>query len=835
MLKLKQFRDRAKGTADLLNYATLVDDGLVMCKDGSLLAGFLYRGPDTASATPAELNYTTSRINAALARLGTGYALWVDSVRLQAVSYPEPAASHFPDPITAAIEAERREQFLSEGAHFETEYAFVISYMPPLRRNDKLTELIYDDIPGADPQSPGDRQIAVFKRALDEIEDGMSDILRLKRMRSYRVRDGLGHSHLQDELVNYLSFAVTGYLAPLNVPPCAMYLDAWLGGQELYAGDTPKMGPHFISAVAIEGFPAESYPSILAHLETLAIQFRFSQRFIPLDAHEALGILRANHRKWKQRTKGFFSQVFKTQGGMVNEDAVRMTVEAEHAITDASSNLVVFGYYTAVLILMGESRETIQDEARIISRELRRLGFASRVETVNTLEAFLGSLPGHTVPNVRRPLLHSLNFADLMPASSTWPGLAACPSPLFPPKSPPLLYGATSGSTPFRLNLHVGDVGHTLIFGPTGAGKSTLLALIAAQFRRYEGARVTAFDKGRSLFALAHAAEGRHYDLAGDSGSPSLCPLARLDTLGDIAFAEDWIATCYQLQHERAPTPRQREEIHRAIRLMRESQDGQGRSLTDFVATVQDKDIRSALANYTIEGSLGHLLDARADSIEDASFTVFEIDELMALGEKNLIPVLLYLFRYFERSLTGAPALLLLDEAWVMLGHPVFREKIREWLKVLRKANCAVVLATQSLSDAVRSGILDVLLESCPTKILLPNEEADKGGSGAIAGPRDLYQLIGLNETEIELIKSATKKRHYYYTSAEGRRLFDLRLGPVALAFTAVSSRDDLARVRGLMQTHGENWTRPWLQHRGLDPEAVLGNIPEVYRYEEAA
>ena len=176
-----------------MNYATLADDGLVLCKDGSLLGGFLYRGPDTASATPAELNYTTSRINAALARLGTGYALWVDSVRLHAVSYPEPDASHFPDAVTAAIEAERRGQFLSEGAHFETEYAFVISYMPPLRRNDKLTELIYDDLPGAETQSPGDRQIAVFKRALDEIEDGMSDILRLKRMRSYRFRDGLGH------------------------------------------------------------------------------------------------------------------------------------------------------------------------------------------------------------------------------------------------------------------------------------------------------------------------------------------------------------------------------------------------------------------------------------------------------------------------------------------------------------------------------------------------------------------------------------------------------------------------------------------------------------------
>lgn len=511
-----------------------------------------------------------------------------------------------------------------------------------------------------------------------------------------------------------------------------------------------------------------------------------------------------------------------------------MATQADFAITEASSNLVLFGYYTPVIILMGEARETILDQARIISRELLRLGFSSRVETVNTLEAFLGSQPSHSVPNIRRPLVHSLNLADLMPSASTWPGLPGCPSPLFPEDLPPLLYAATTGSTPFRLNLHVGDVGHTLIFGPTGAGKSTLLATLAAQFRRYPNARITVFDKGRSLFALAHAAGGQHYDLAGDSGSPGLCPLAKLDTALDVAFAEDWLAACFQLQHGGAPTPRQKEEIHRAIRLMRETKGGQGRSLTDFITTVQDKDIRAALSVYTIEGSLGHLLDARSDGIADTAFTVFELEELMALGEKNLIPVLLYLFRHFERSLSGAPALLLLDEAWVMLGHPVFREKIREWLKVLRKANCAVVLATQSLSDAVRSGILDVLLESCPTKILLPNEEADKGGSGGVPGPLDLYRLIGLNDTEIELLKSAVKKRHYYYTSPEGRRLFELGLGPVALAFTAVSSREDVARVRALIQRHGPDWPRAWIAGRGLNAEQVFGK-QEARRYDEAA
>ena len=99
----------------------------------------------------------------------------------------------------------------------------------------------------------------------------------------------------------------------------------------------------------------------------------------------------------------------------------------------------------------------------------------------------------------------------------------------------------------------------------------------------------------------------------------------------------------------------------------------------------------------------------------------FEIEELMGLGEKYALPVLLYLFRRIERSLQGQPAAIIMDEAWLMLGHEVFREKIREWLKVMRKANCMVIMATQSLTDAARSGILDVIVESTASKVFLPN------------------------------------------------------------------------------------------------------------------
>jgi len=161
--------------------------------------------------------------------------------------------------------------------------------------------------------------------------------------------------------------------------------------------------------------------------------------------------------------------------------------------------------------------------------------------------------------------------------------------------------------------------------------------------------------------------------------------------------------------------------------------------------------------------------------------------------------------------------MLSLDEAWVMLGHKVFRERLREWLKELRKKNCLVLLATQSLSDAVSSGLLDVLLEQCPTKILLPNKEADLRGTSENPGPGDLYQSFGLNEREIALLKGGQYKKHYYYKSPMGRRLFELGLGPLTLSFVAVSDKDSLGRIKELQDQHGTDWPLAWLSHRGVN------------------
>lgn len=826
MLDLREYRNKTAGLPDLLNYAALIDSGIVQCKDGSLIAGFSFRGEDATASSAADKNYITAHVARNLHRFDSNWAIWIDAARVPSPEYPAAKNNNFRSPVAALIDAERRADFEAEGQHYESIYTMVLQYNPPQQRDSKLTSWIYGEGEG-NTVTPADRALNEFARRLNDFQDGLGSLLNMQRLGETTITAQDGEDYQSDELVNYLHFCLTGGLRQMRTPDCPMYLDSWLGIPEMWVSETPAVGSNYVSVVAIDGFPGQAAPGILSVLDEMPMTYRWSSRFIFLEEHEAVGALKRYKLKWQQKVKGFWSQVFKTQKGQVNTDALAMQMEAEDAMSEAQSGLVSYGYMTPVVILTHKDLATIQEQARLIKREIERKGFSARIETLNTMEAWLGSLPGHTYPNIRRPLVHTLNLADMLPLNGVWAGLAECPCPFYPPHSPPLLQGVTTGATPFRLNLHVGDVGHTLILGPTGSGKSTLLATLVAQAQRYAGfdengvkrpARITAFDKGNSLYPITKATGGLHFDIGADSSKMTLAPLAELETDGDKLWAAEWIETCYKLQTELSPTPGQQAAIRRAIELLAEAPKD-ARSITHLCTTVQDRDVRSGLQAYTMQGSLGMLLDGTNDGLSDASLTVFETDELMRLGNKSALPVLLYLFRYFERGLKdqGEPAFLVLDEAWVMLGHPVFRDRIRTWLKELRKKNCAVIMATQSLSDAASSGIFDTLVEQCFTKILLPNREADLRGTPEHPGPADLYRMFGLSDEEITLLKNAQEKRQYYYRSPLGRRLFDLGLGPLTLAFVGVSDTDTLRALKRCETQAGENWPLQWLEERNVN------------------
>lgn len=814
MVALRRFRQRGPSFADLVPYAGLVDNGVLLLKDGSLLAGWYFAGPDCESAPDLERNELSRQMNAILSRLGGGWMLQVEAIRIPTIDYPAEDRCFFPDPVTRAIDAERRLLFSQSHGHFESKHALILTHRTATLGNTALSKYVYSDQESRNA-SYADTVLSVFKNAIREVEQYLANVLSIRRMETREVHERGGERVARyDELLQFIRFCITGENHPVRLPDVPMYLD-WLVTAELEHGLTPKLDSRFLSIVAIDGLPAESWPGILNSLDLMPLTYRWSSRFIFLDAEEARQKLERTRKRWQQKVRPFFDQLFQTNSRSIDADALSMVAETEDAIAQASSQLVAYGYYTPVIVLFDADRQILQEKAEAVRRLVQAEGFGARIETLNATDAYLGSLPGNWYCNIREPLISTRNLADLIPLNSVWSGSPVAPCPFYSANSPPLMQVA-SGSTPFRLNLHVDDVGHTLIFGPTGSGKSTLLALIAAQFRRYEAAQVFCFDKGLSLLPLTLACGGDHYAIGTDRPEEgrglAFCPLFELSTDSDRAWATEWIEMLVALQGVNV-TADYRNAISRQVGLM---ESATGRSLSDFVSGVQIREIKEALHHYTVDGPMGQLLDAEQDQLTLGAFQCFEIAELMNLGERNLVPVLTYLFRRIEKRLDGSPSLILLDEAWLMLGHPVFREKIREWLKVLRKANCAVVLATQSLSDAERSGIIDVLKESCPTKICLPN------GAAAEPGTRQFYERIGFNERQIDIVAGAIPKREYYVATPHGRRLFDMTLGPVTLSVVGATGKYDLKRICALHSEHGAEWPTHWLEERGIKDATSL-------------
>jgi type IV secretion system protein TrbE len=825
-LQLKRHRAKDEGLCDLLNYAASVAPGVVIGKNRVLIAGWEYSGEDNASVTDTERDVVSVRVNQALARLGTGWMLHVDAVRYPANPYSARELSHFPDRVSLAIDEERRAFFEEPGAAYESRFILCVSYLPPDGAVKKLSEIIYDDDQfERDPKVEAANTLALFERELAALENRLSSSFKLRRLGPRKEITEDGRAVVYDDLLEHLQYCVTGIRQPIQVPRTPIYLDAIIGGQELHGGVLPRIGRNYLQIVAIEGFPADSFAGMLTSLGELGIGYRWSTRYIFLEGWEALSHIERFRKKWKQQVIPFLAQVLNLKTDNINEDAASMVTDASAAKLGISGGVVSAGYYTANLLFFDEDRAQVEHRARQAEKAINNLGFTARIETINTMDAWLGSLPGHAVENVRRPLINTMNLADLLPVSSIWTGEQKAPCPFYPEGSPPLMHVLTTGSTPFALNLHVRDVGSAFVAGPTGFGKSTLLGILAAQARRYPGMTLYCFDKGMSMYTYCKAAGGTHYNIAGDDDTLSFCPLQYLDSDSDRSWATQWLEQICAL-NGLVVTPAQRNEIARSVKSLHQRRHT---SLSDFCSTVQDQTIREILNEYTLEGSMGRLFDAEKDTLALDGFPVFEVEELMNLAPKYGLPILLYLFRRIERSLRGQPAAIFLDEAWIMLSHPVFRDKIKEWLRVLRKANCLVVMATQSLSEAVNSGIVDIIKDSTATKIFLPNPNAHDADSGA------LYRRFGLNDREIEIVAGATPKREYYYKTDEHQRIFDLALGPLTLAFVGVSDKESVSQVKKCQEQFGDDWIDEWLRRRGLTMSEYIGEREPTEERELAA
>ncbi len=745
------------------------------------------------------------RLNSALRRLGSGWAIFVEAQRSASTNYPN---SRFPDPVSALVDSERKAQFEEEGAHFESAYFLTLLFLPPSEDAARAENWLYEgrDRGAADPNELVRAFIDRTDRLFQLIAGFVPEI-----------------EWLDDaETLTYLHSTISTKRHRVRVPEIPVYLDAILADQPLTGGLEPRLGSAHLRTLTVMGFPSATQPGILDELNRLAFPYRWSTRAICLDKTDATKLLVKIRRQWFAKRKSIVAILKEV---MTNEASVLLDTDAANKAADADLALQELGadetgeaYVTATVTVWDYDARSADEKLRLVEKVIQGRDFTCMVEGVNALEAWFGSLPGHVYANVRQPPVSTLNLAHLIPLSAVWAG----PERDEHFASPPLFFAKTEGSTPFRFSLHVGDVGHTLIVGPTGAGKSVLLALMAMQFRRYADAQIFAFDFGGSMRAAALAMGGDWQDLGGalsdDVSMPvALQPLARIDDPAERAWAAEWIANI--LEREKVTiTPEAKEHIWTALSSLASAPMPE-RTLTGLSILLQSNALKQALRPYCIGGPFGRLLDAEAELLGDPDMQVFETEGLVGTGAAPA--VLSYLFHRIEARLAGWPTLIIIDEGWLALDNPGFAGQLREWLKTLRKKNASVVFATQSLADIESSAIAPAIVESCPTRIFLANERAFEPQIMAI------YRRFGLNDRQIEILARATPRRDYYCQSRRGNRLFELGLGEAALAFTAASSKTDQNAITQIIAEHGRaGFAAEWLRHKRVGWAAdILTNI----------
>jgi type IV secretion/conjugal transfer VirB4 family ATPase len=803
---LQEHRDPTNRLPDHLPWYGSVGPGLIYNKNGSFQKTYTFRGPDLASSTNDELIQVSTRLNDVFSRGGAGWSYYVEAQRLQAAPCPE---SPWPNAASWVVDCERRHNFNEAGNQHETFYFLTFIWTLPSNVNKRAARFFLDDGDGGRPDGDVQRDIEFFRRTVQEITDILAATF--PEVSELDDRDTLA----------YLHSTVSINRQPVLPPLGGVCLDAFLPDMPFTPGFTPMLGDYYIPTAVITDFTPSTCPGFFDQLNRLGIEYRWVTRWIRLVKEEAKKQLERRQQKHLRNRKGLAKllkeHVTKEESETVDNAAVDSAHDVVGALRVLGADLVSFGEITITFTVWDRDYAAAVEKMRAIKQVANRLGLVIREETLNSQEAWLGSIPGNTAANVRRYLTSSINLAHLLPASAVWPGdeknrhIATLTG-----QTESHVYCYTDGTTPFRLNLAVDDVGHTLIIGPTGAGKSTLLVLLALQWLRYERAKVIIFDKDRSSRAATMAVDGHYYEPGNSRAPVAFQPLARVEDLGERAWAAEFIVSLLVLQNYQ-PTAADKQKIDHALELLADC-DVEYRTLSNFVDKLSDLALAPYLRPYTRGGNYGQIFDADHEDFRDASWLMFEMGHLMNMGDAVVIPSLAYLFRRVDAGMDGRPTLLVLDEAWLFLRHDYFQRQLQTWLKTLRKKNVYVVFATQEVADAVNSPIMSTILSACQTQIILPDPQA-------ASALKDAYHnTLKLSETEIEIIANAQRKQEYYFRNSRGnRRLFSAGIGPVALAFCGMSSEDDQKALDEIAaSTPSSRYAEEILRYHRLDWAADL-------------
>ena len=754
------------------NYITKYHEGVVVQKNGNLQRTFEYRAPDVDSCGDIEVNALAVRVNDFAKRLGTGWAFHLEAQRVQIQEYPK---TYFDTLAPYLIDRERETAFKAAGRHFESIYFLTFTWKPPSEGVKKLADMFVQSGGDTEENSSLRQNVEFFVNESNSVIGLLAGDLWLNPLDN-------------EETLMYLHSTISFNRHPIRFPHTQILLDRILPDSELDNSLVMKLGDNYIPIVGVNDFPEETYPAILDSLNRARLEYRWVTRYICLSKEEGVKEARKKEKHHKgSRKSGLQTLMEATSGETQKEDNHGAGVKEGDSINagiEIETDIAYLGYLTTNVIVWDSDLKKAKKKAEIVRTIIQRAGFTCIDEKYGALESWKGSLPGQVYANYRALPVMTNTMAHVVPLSSVWPGFSFNNHALdVTGVGTPHVVCSTVEGTPFFLNLNVGDVGHSAIWGPTGAGKSTLLNLLEIQAFKYPGSMVIVFDKGRSCRQVCLASGGLFFEPAAENSSGvNLQPLRDLETERDVQDAIDFIEACITVNGGNVP-PLMSAAIKTTIESMKEI-PFEARTLTTFIQYINYQDpnsgkpvIKEMLGDYTIGGKYGKIFDDDASDLStDTRFMAIEMESLMNRGEKCVVPALVYLFNLVEKKFDGRLTFLILDEAWLFLKNEKFSSKIAEWLKVLRKKNVYVIFATQDVADVASSPLKTTVIQQCLTKIYLADPSALNPGMTSV------YSEFGLTDSEISLIAASRMKQDYFYTSPAGRRLFQLDLGRLTLS-----------------------------------------------------
>ena len=772
------------------------DIPIVINKDGSIQTTWSYCGPDLGATVPDELALLTQQLNNVFMEIESGFVIYFEAQRHQSAAYRTDVFFPPEDNLSPLIDEERK-LFFSTGNHYESNYFCTLYCTPKSDIEDRMQEMVVEG---------RQHREAIIDEAVVKFLQITTKIITLFNQL------GVPSNYLDmDEMISYLHSTVSDNNRPIKFPKRPMLLDQILYDSPLYGGLTPRLGSKHMRIVTPIKYAASTAFGFFDVLNQLNFPYRWISRFYCLSKMDSLSEVSDVKTKWSGKIKSFMTMLKETLRGETtdrddNVNAVMKTNEAADALTAIENDTVSYGFYSSMIIILDDNAEVVEEKANTIINALLQMGITAKSEGLNAVDAWMGSIPGNVGHFIRRPLVSTGNLVHMIPLSNIWSGDEYCKQL----NGPSLLYTQTTGNTPFRFNLHVGNVGHSMLVGKTGGGKSVHLNLIEAQFRKYQNAKIFVFDKGSSSIALTLGVGGRFYDLgSGEKNDVSFQPLAHTDRPGEKEWLLGWLTDFMESNNVKV-TPAMSKKIYSAINTVAAYKDVKLRRMTTLVNAINDNDIKVALTPLTVGGAY-KMFDSPEESLSFSNWQTFEMEKIMQT--KQIVgTMLMYIFHRIEQALDGSPTLIVLDECWVFFENEQFAHKITEWLRVLRKYNASVLFATQEMETIVKSPIFDSVNTNCDVKIFLPDHRS------ITESVLETYEKLGINSKQVNIIHTARLKHDYYYSSSRGARLYELALEqcPLTLAYVAVGKKD-VDTAKGFLRDYPqEDFNKHWLAYKRL-------------------